>query len=159
MRLILIRHCKSDWETGVDDHDRPLNRRGQDAATALGKWMAANDLRPDLWLVSSALRTRATALGMREAAGDESPLTTMAELYHATPGRIITAAKEAKADCLAIVGHNPGIGRTAALMAREPAPHGRFADYPTGAVTVLGFEGWLDEGEGTITHFVVPRDL
>jgi phosphohistidine phosphatase len=159
MRLILIRHCKSDWESGVDDHDRPLNRRGQNAATALGEWMNKQNLRPDLWLVSSALRTRATALAMREAAGDESPLRTMAELYHATPGRIIGAAQDTKADCLALVGHNPGIGQTARLMAREPAAHGRFADYPTGALTVLDFEGRAEEGEGTISHFIIPRDL
>lgn len=159
MRLILIRHCKSDWEAGVDDHERPLNRRGQAAVTALGTWMAEHDLRPDLWLVSSALRTRATALGIRDAAGDDSPLRTLGELYHATPARIIVAAQEAKANCLALVGHNPGIGKTATLLASEPAKHARFKDYPTGAMTVLDFEGRVEEGEGTVAHFVVPRDL
>jgi len=39
-RLILMRHAKSDWgDPGLPDHDRPLNKRGRRAATALGHWL------------------------------------------------------------------------------------------------------------------------
>ena len=36
-RLILMRHAKSDWgDVALEDHERPLNKRGRRSATALG---------------------------------------------------------------------------------------------------------------------------
>ena len=45
--LLLLRHAKSDWPTGVPDRERPLARRGEKAAKAVGRFLAANDLVPD----------------------------------------------------------------------------------------------------------------
>ena len=42
MRLILIRHAKSNWDDPFqDDHARMLNKRGRDAARAIGTWLQA----------------------------------------------------------------------------------------------------------------------
>ena len=38
-RLVLIRHAKSDYPWGVDDHDRPLNERGRRDAPQVGAWL------------------------------------------------------------------------------------------------------------------------
>jgi len=47
-QLILMRHAKSAWgDPSLGDHARPLNKRGQRAATALGYWLHAKDLVPD----------------------------------------------------------------------------------------------------------------
>ena len=60
-RLILMRHAKSDWgDPMLPDHDRPLNKRGRRAASALGHWMREAGLRPDQILCSSATRTQET---------------------------------------------------------------------------------------------------
>jgi len=56
-----MRHAKSSWDsTSLDDHDRPLNQRGKESATLLGKWLKSNSLLPDQALVSSAARTQET---------------------------------------------------------------------------------------------------
>jgi phosphohistidine phosphatase len=63
--LILIRHAKSDWEhPALDDHDRPLNARGQRSAPRIGAWLAAQGLAPDAVLCSTARRTRETWQGI-----------------------------------------------------------------------------------------------
>ena len=37
-KLILVRHGKSSWkDASLDDHDRPLNKRGERDAPYMGK--------------------------------------------------------------------------------------------------------------------------
>ena len=65
LRLILMRHAKSDWSyAGLDDHARPLNKRGRTSAAALGNWLRHNEYIPDHVLCSSAERTGETLLGL-----------------------------------------------------------------------------------------------
>ena len=37
-RLVLLRHAKSAWPSGVPDHDRPLAGKGRRNAQATGGW-------------------------------------------------------------------------------------------------------------------------
>jgi phosphohistidine phosphatase len=63
--LILIRHTKSDWDdSGLDDHDRPLNDRGRLSAPRIGAWLAEQGFEPDAVLCSTARRTRETWEGI-----------------------------------------------------------------------------------------------
>ena len=41
-RLVILRHAKSSWSTGVLDHKRPLNERGLRDSVAAGQWLAGN---------------------------------------------------------------------------------------------------------------------
>ena len=59
-RLMLLRHAKSDWPTGVGDQDRPLGPRGRHDAPRMGEEMARRGLRPDLAIISTARRTLET---------------------------------------------------------------------------------------------------
>jgi len=58
--LHLLRHAKSSAKEDVEDHERPLSRRGHDAARRVGKHLPAMTGTLDLVLCSSALRTRET---------------------------------------------------------------------------------------------------
>ena len=68
-RLYLVRHAKADSGTyGLDDFDRPLNKRGKKDAPRMGKhlkrvWQVA----PDRVLCSTAKRARSTAKRLRKA--------------------------------------------------------------------------------------------
>ena len=44
-RLWLLRHAKSDWDTGAADFDRPLKKRGRKSADRLGAWLAERETR------------------------------------------------------------------------------------------------------------------
>ena len=58
--LHLLRHAKSSWNDDVEDHERPLNRRGREAARLVGRHLPAAAGAIDLVLCSSAARTRET---------------------------------------------------------------------------------------------------
>ena len=159
-RVILMRHAKSDWSAGLDDHARPLNPRGRKSATALGDWLREEEIVPDEVLVSDAVRTRETLdrlkLGMDRVRASR-------DLYLAESGQILSALRSAEGDCVLLLGHNPGIGLAAAAILEKRVKHPRFEDYPTGATLVaeIDIEKWPDLcwTTGRAVRFVVPREL
>jgi phosphohistidine phosphatase len=112
-RLTLLRHAKSSWgEPGLSDFERPLNRRGERDAPAMGRRLAEAGARPSLMLTSPAVRTLSTARLVAEALGypreflqlDESLYLASAELLR----QIVTRQDDRFSD-LMIVAHNPGL--------------------------------------------------
>ncbi|MCL4779506.1 MAG: histidine phosphatase family protein [Gammaproteobacteria bacterium] len=112
-RLTLLRHAKSSWqESGVSDHDRPLNQRGERDAPVMGRRLLARGARPSLILCSTALRARHTAqIIARELGYPAEFLQREPELYLATPEQIMAViARQADSFRNIIVcGHNPGL--------------------------------------------------
>jgi phosphohistidine phosphatase len=110
-RLILLRHAKSAWDTGVArDHDRPLNDRGRADAPRVGARLAALGWVPERVISSDAQRTRETWEHMAEAF--EPPVVDVVfspRLY----GADLDILEEILADqddvrTLMLIGHNPG---------------------------------------------------
>lgn len=160
--LILMRHAKSDWSAGGGgDHERPLNKRGRQAAAALGDWLRAEDLLPDEVLCSDAMRTRETLLRLDLPSGVSQ--TFSRDLYLATHDDLLRALRAAKGDRVLMVGHNPGIGWCAEALLDVPPDHPQFSSYPTCATLVAQFDitDWsqADWGKAKARHFVVPREL
>lgn len=159
--LILLRHAKSSWANpDLPDHSRPLNKRGQRGAKAIGKWLRGAGLVPDRALVSDARRTRETWEGL----GLDAPLTLTPALYDATPRQILDVViADGHGDVVLVIGHNPGIGVLAAEMAASPPEHPRFAQFPTAACLVLDLPcaDWAEAapGSGVVRAFVTPHDL
>jgi phosphohistidine phosphatase len=161
-RLILTRHAKSAWDDpALDDHDRPLNKRGGAAARALGDWLASRGYEPEEVLCSTAVRTRET--WDRLAA---TPLEVLArirvlpELYHASPDTMLDLLRTATADTVMILGHNPGIAELAAMLPATRPADASFRRYPTAATLVLDFQiaSWrdADSGLGSVLDFYTP---
>ncbi len=160
MRLILIRHAKSSWDDPFgDDHDRVLNKRGRDAARAIGTWLQAKGYAPDRVLVSDAKRTLETADLILPCLDHNPDVDYLPTLYHAAPDTVLDLAQRRTEPCIAVIAHNPGIGMLARALAIKAPNHRRFDDYPTCATTVIDFDGPIAIGSGTVVDFVVPRDL
>lgn len=159
--LILTRHAKSSWDDPQQpDFARPLNKRGRAAAPVIGQWLIDNAYLPQEVICSSAARTRETWDRMGLETDD---LRLEDALYHAPPSSMLTVLRAAHAPCVLMLGHNPGIAEFASMLAKAPAAHPRFHDYPTCATTVLTFdiESWQDVTAncGTVRDFVIPREL
>jgi phosphohistidine phosphatase len=164
LTLILTRHAKSDWGTpGKPDFDRQLNDRGRRSARALGEWLATNGPHPAEVMLSGALRTVETWEGMAKAFASPPPVRTDKRLYDAPAERMLEVLRDAEANPVLLIGHNPGICEFASRLAIAPPTNERFADYPTGATTVFRFfrDTWRDVGwdEGEVVEFITPRQL
>ena len=160
-RLILIRHAKSSWDAPMDDHARSLNDRGRTSALALGRWLSEQGYVPELVIASDARRTEETARRIIAALPEEErpELRLSGKLYNAGPEALYQAAKAAEAKSVALIAHNPGIGLLASCLLAEPPAHEGFDHYPTGATTVIDFDGPIAREGGRCTDFVVPREL
>lgn len=162
MRLLLIRHAKSDWaDPGRPDHERPLNGRGRRDAPRMGAWIAERGLAPDEVFCSDALRTRQTLDLMLPLWPAPPRLAHLRTLYHAEPEAMLGVLAGATGKTVALVGHNPGVGTLAGDLAREAPHHPRWDDFPTCAVAAfdLDAEGWADVRRGAVLAFAIPADL
>ncbi len=104
-----MRHAKSSWkETGVTDHDRPLNKRGLRDAPRIADAIHDRGWTPDLILVSSSKRTLQTLSGMSNRfEGVQSEIRT--EIYHATVNDLLLVLEDmAQEGTTMVLGHNPG---------------------------------------------------
>lgn len=161
LRLILMRHAKSDWGDPLQsDHARPLNDRGRKSARAMGDWLRERGERPNLTISSDARRTQETVQGV----GFGGQITYTRKLYHASPEVMLQVLRSADAaPCVLMVGHNPGIADFAARLVQVKPAHPRFYDYPTCATLIADFEvadwGKVEFGAGTSAAFASPREV
>jgi len=159
-RLILMRHAKSDWDhPNLEDHERPLNKRGRASAKALGDWLRAKAYLPDQALVSFAERTQET---FARLALDITP-DIKERLYLASPDMMYDHLMQATGDTVLMIAHNPGSAYFAEGMLAIGPNHQQFDTYPTGATLVADFDidRWIElqPRTGKAIDFTVPRDL
>lgn len=163
-RLILTRHAKSAWDDPLTpDHDRPLNERGKAAAADLGQWLASRGYVPEKVLCSDAVRTQQTWAGIAPALPATPVLELKPALYHAGVDVMLAVLKNAKADVVMMIGHNPGIAEFAAKLVAKAPLNTEFDRYPTGATLVVDFvaDSWdqIEFGSGIVDDFVIPKEL
>ncbi len=168
--ILLLRHAKSAWsQPGLDDHDRPLNRRGERSAEAMAEHIVHNAPRPDLILCSTAVRTRQTLAPLvHRLAAPAPPIALEKRLYLASEPELLARLRSVTDDVhtVLLIGHNEGIGELAGAL----AGHGSAAalaslrtKFPTGTLAILRLPDgpWRDLAPGTaeLLSFIRPRDL
>lgn len=169
-KLLLLRHAKSSWDaTGLDDHERPLNKRGVRDAPVMGAYIAKHDLNPDLVLCSDAVRTRATLTLLLPALGAPSPAVRYEpRLYLAEPAAIVEVLHrvDPKVERCLVVGHNPGMHALALGLVGDGDRKDLSAlamKFPTACLAVIDFDDvpWkgLKPGTGRLRAFVSPKLL
>jgi phosphohistidine phosphatase len=110
MDLMLLRHGKSDWDSGApDDHSRPLSTRGVRSAERMGEVLRDLDLVPDIVISSTATRARSTAELARISGGWSSRLILEGALYGASVDEtLMVAARYGDGhERVMLVGHEP----------------------------------------------------
>jgi len=113
---------------------------------------------PEVAAVSSALRARMTWAAMAEALPGAVE-RVVPQLYEASAETILGVVRGVDAGCVAVVGHNPGIGMAMHQLAAAEPDHPRWQDIPTGATCVLRFEGDVAWGAGELLGFVTPHEF
>ncbi|WP_041375948.1 SixA phosphatase family protein [Polymorphum gilvum] len=169
LRLLLLRHAKSDWaDASLADFDRPLNERGDQSAARMSAYLKAEGLYPDRILCSTALRTRQTLARLLPELHRDAEVSLMRALYDDGELDYIPhiRSRGGNVRTLMVIGHNPATEDTA----RELVIEGRAEDlhalnekYPTGALAVIECptETWAGLTAQTcrLERFVRPRLL
>ncbi len=146
----------------MEDHDRPLNKRGLRASMELGEWLVSRGYEPDEVLCSTAVRTRETWSRVVAAPIETMPkVSYLPELYHASPDLLLETLRKARGECVMILGHNPGIAEFAAMLPVQAPYDPDFKRYPTTATLVADFDidDWakLRPGTGSVLDFFLPE--
>lgn len=110
-RLIVMRHAKSDWESGAKkDHDRPLNKRGRRDAPRIAEKLVELGWQPNYVVSSDSQRTTETFQLMEEVFSDGTSVEFLDSLYLAGIRELehaVGSVPNMQATVLAL-GHNPG---------------------------------------------------
>ena len=160
--LLVLRHAKSSWgDSSLDDHERPLNARGERDAPQMGRLVRKKRLPVELIISSDALRARLTAQAMADATGYRGQLLLDPRLYHASAAEILAVLRSTVEDNVAsvmIVGHNPGLEDLVARLTGEAE------GLPTAALAqiALPIDRWSDldtSTSGTLVGLWRPKEL
>ena len=166
---ILMRHAKSSWSSpGMDDHARPLNKRGRTAAPMMAAWLRAQGIAPDSVLGSTAERVRET-IGLMADANPDLPSPEFRDaLYHAGTVTLHQTLRGLPAACATVllVAHEPGLSAYVEQMGGPEAPpecQRAYGHFPTAAMAILwadvaDWAGWTSAAT-QFSQFVVPREL
>jgi phosphohistidine phosphatase len=151
MNLIIWRHAEAEDEAS-SDMARQLTARGRKQAQAAAKWLKSRIDDDAVMLVSPAVRTIQTA----EAFGDR--YRTVNELAPGGTAQAVLAAArwpEGVADTVVVVGHQPTLGRTAALLMT-----GHEAEWPVKKAGIWWFQQRGRSGDGALVlRAVTSPDL
>jgi phosphohistidine phosphatase len=112
-QLLLLRHAKSDWDSGAaSDIERPLAKRGKRDAPRIGEWLYREGLVPSLIVSSPAERARETTLKVCKALDyKKRDVHWDGTVYDAGLDQLLQVlAKYSDAPTsVLLVGHNPGL--------------------------------------------------
>ena len=160
-RLLLMRHAKSDRSADYgEDHERPLSKRGEASAHAIGRFLTLTKQQPDAGLTSSAVRARRTLELAIAAGGWNCPIRPTRALYDGGPADILDEINQ-ESDAIAslvVVGHEPTWSALASGLVGGGALR-----MVTGALAAIDFgvESWsaVGPGYGELAWMVAPRLL
>jgi phosphohistidine phosphatase len=137
--LVLVRHAKSDWSSGLADERRKLAPRGRREAPEAGRWLAEQlSGAVDVVVCSTAVRTRQTWELVGAALGEAPGEVRFDERAYAAPAQRLRAIVEelpAEARAAALIAHNPGIEDLATNLS------GQECIFKTSTIMILTWDG------------------
>ncbi|MCD4535250.1 histidine phosphatase family protein [Nocardioides sp. cx-169] len=163
--VVVMRHAQAE-PAGATDVARALTARGRADATAAGAWLASRAVRPDVALVSAAVRTQETWAAVASGAGWSLDPSLDRGLYSAGPDTALDLVRALSDDVASVmlVGHNPTMAYLAALLddgEGDPAATAHLtAGFPTCSLALFSYDAsWadLDAGRARLVAFHVAR--
>ena len=159
--LLLMRHAKSSWkDDSLEDHERPLKKRGRKDAKRIAKLIKAKNLTPDLILSSSAERAKETVEIVVDVLDYKKKVVFLDELYMGEPSDFIEALQSLnnEYETVMIVGHNPGLEAYLQII------DGDIEAVPTAGLgyLVMVIDDWAEislESVGDLVGFWKPKEL
>ena len=168
LRLLLMRHAKTEVSSPGGDHERQLLARGRTDAQNIARDILARRAVPDLILSSTAKRTQETAQIVAGELPTCPEIVMDRRLYLADAGTILQKIRDTdpQVKTLLVIAHNPGIAELANLLVVSGDSESRnlmARKYPTAALAVISLPGDVWQGasfhEGKLEAFVTAKSL
>jgi phosphohistidine phosphatase len=165
--LHLLRHAKSSWkDPGLNDHDRPLSKRGRQTAKMMAAYLRRAKIAPDLVICSTAMRARQTLNPIAKA--KKPPKVVLErEIYggaqRALWEQLWNLPESAKS--VLLIGHNPALQDLALELAHadlNKLPASAGGKFPTGAMASFRFDGaWkaLEPHGAVLASYITPKAI
>lgn len=145
--LVLLRHgTAAPAPPQGPDRLRVLTPQGRDEAARIGRWMAAQGIRPDQVVASTAPRAAETARIVVPLLGvAPERIEPEAPLYGIEPAALLRRLAAWRGDCVLVVGHNPAIEAVALHLSGDEDLEARGLP-PAGCVVLRLPDDWEDLG-------------
>ncbi len=153
MKIVLIRHVKSDWSSGKPDFDRTIREDRKTDVLKITEVLKVKGIVPDGMIASPAKRTQQTAKLLANAfAYAPSHIEFVDRLYECTCEELwrVIQLPRPTLNTLFVVGHNPAITDFVNQYANA-----RIDNVPTCGCAVLE----LKEGRFTMEGFYYPKQF
>jgi phosphohistidine phosphatase len=143
--LLILRHAKAvPKDPSISDHDRPLDKVGEDDALHLGKLIKEKDIIPSSIISSTALRAKTTAEFVAKGCNHKGDIAVDQSLYEAKPKDYLAILEKLsdRYSNVLIVGHNPAVEDTIQML--TDISHVSSIPPCTLAHLILPIEKWSD---------------
>lgn len=168
-QLYILRHAKSDYPENIaDDHERPLNKRGEAACKKIADFIKQNNISPEVVLCSDALRTTQTINNIMKHSGNDFKVDYTPKLYLATPGEILKelAKIDSNISSAMIVSHNPGVENLTKILLKDgdvDSIKRLQVKYPTAGLAIMSVaaDSWdkISPASAILERFIAPKML
>lgn len=163
MQLLILRHAIAfprDVKRWPDDTERPLTAEGVSRARRAAAGLKRIAKPPALVLTSPLARARDTATIFTQAAHWPKAVECEALSSGGTPEGVLEALRRhgGKAECMAVVGHQPHLGRLLALCLRGDVRPEAF-ELKKSSIACLEFEGPPRAAQARLAWMLGPRIL
>ena len=159
--ILLFRHGKSNWKARYEnDHERPLSKRGIEAAKLMGKYALQIKQVPDKIISSTALRAKTTAELAAKFGNWNSDYSLNSDIYHCSTETLqtIIAKQDPTIHYICLVGHQPTFSFFLNEITGENLP-----GFPTASMAkiILPIDQWreIEPGKGFLSWFKRPKEL
>src|SRR5210317_668097 len=112
LELYVMRHAKSSWDNlQLPDHDRPLSDRGKINAKKICEFFVKKQIKFDLVLVSSSIRTKKTLKILQKKLEKPKKIINSKSLYLANENKIALKIKKITKDYkkVLLINHEPAV--------------------------------------------------
>ena len=161
MELLIVRHAiayERNAKRWPDDGDRPLSPRGVVRARRAAAGLKRLAVRPVRVLASPLVRTQQTAAILTQYAAWPRALPCPLLLPGGSPQELLALLARTRGQRLAVVGHQPDLGRLIATCLPGSAGSAAF-ELRKMAVALIAFPGAPRAGQGELCWLVPPRIL
>lgn len=159
MELYLVRHgiAAERGKEWPDDSKRPLTHKGIARMREIAGGLKDLGVGFDLIVTSPLVRARQTADLLHQGLGGNTPLeeTTLLAPGGAPADLLEFLRSKKKTDRIALVGHEPDLGRLAAFLIGARAPF----VFKKGGVCRIDFDRFPPAPPGNLIWFVPPKML